>query len=115
MLAVVKWLFQKINTFPKQQRFVLGQQIETCSVRCFTLVIEANNMDSPEDAIDKLKKLNINLDILRGLLRIAGELRFISLKSLGYITEQIDEVGRICGSWIRGQKKVLSSKLKSES
>jgi hypothetical protein len=27
MLEVISWLFEKVNTFPKKQRFVLGQQI----------------------------------------------------------------------------------------
>jgi len=28
MLETTVWLFDKVNTFPKKQRFVLGQQIE---------------------------------------------------------------------------------------
>lgn len=43
MLEVVLWLFEKINTFPKKQRFVLGQQIENSALTCLRLIIEANN------------------------------------------------------------------------
>lgn len=43
MLEVVLWLFEKVNTFPKKQRFVLGQQIENSALACLRFIIEANN------------------------------------------------------------------------
>ncbi len=43
MLEVVLWLFEKANTFPKKQRFVLGQQIENSALICLRFIIEANN------------------------------------------------------------------------
>ena len=44
MLEVVLWLFEKVNTFPKKQRFVLGQQIENSALMCLRYIIEANNV-----------------------------------------------------------------------
>ena len=46
MLEVVLWLFEKVNTFPKKQRFVLGQQIENSALVCLRYIIEANNAGS---------------------------------------------------------------------
>ena len=46
MLEVLAWLFEKVNTFPKKQRFVLGQQIETSALLCLRHIIEANNAGS---------------------------------------------------------------------
>ncbi len=37
MLDVTTWLFLRVNTFPKAQRFVLGQQIALTSLR---LIVE---------------------------------------------------------------------------
>ncbi len=42
MLEVAKWLFDCVNTFPKKQRFVLGQQIENSALVIIRLIIEAN-------------------------------------------------------------------------
>jgi len=46
MLEISVWLFDKVNTFPKKQRFVLGQQIENSGLACLRLIIEANNVIS---------------------------------------------------------------------
>lgn len=44
MLEVVLWLFEKVNTFPKKQRFILGQQIENSALLSLRYIIEANNV-----------------------------------------------------------------------
>lgn len=99
MLDVMLWLFEKVNTFPKKQRFVLGQQIENSSLSAYRLVIEANNSSSPQESLRKLEQLNVELEVLRGLLRVAFEMKFITAKSLGFVIMKIDEVGKMRGSW----------------
>ncbi|MBN9397936.1 diversity-generating retroelement protein Avd [Candidatus Saccharibacteria bacterium] len=101
MLEVQQWIFDKVNTFPKKQRFVLGQQIETSALACLRLIIQANNLKNPEKTLLKLDDLNTELEVLRGLLRIGFEMKFLSAKSLGHITKRIDEVGKMTGGWIK--------------
>ena len=48
-----------------------------------------------------LDELNIELEMLRSLLRVAQQLNFMSAKSLGYSIEQIDEIGRMRGGWAK--------------
>ena len=104
MLEVALWLFEKANTFPKKQRFVLGQQIENSTLTCIRLIIEANETRSPQIILQKLYALDIELEVLRSLLRIAYELHFMKANSLGYITAQIDEVGKMRGGWAKRYK-----------
>lgn len=52
-------------------------------------------------ALEKLHALNVELEMLRSLLRVAYEVQFMSGKSLGFIIGQIDEVGRMRGGWAR--------------
>ena len=101
MLEVTVWLFEKVNTFPKKQRFVLGQQIENCSLNCLRFIIEANDADNSEATLYKLDKLNVELAVLRDLVRMAYELKFLKAESLQYIIMQIDEVGKMRGGWIK--------------
>ena len=49
MLEIVLWLFEKVNTFPKKQRFVLGQQIENSALNCLKFIIEANNAGATQN------------------------------------------------------------------
>ena len=101
MLDIVIWLFQKIIKFPQKQRFVVGQQIEISALTCLRYIIEANNAGAGPVALEKLTALNVELEMLRSLLRVAFEVGFMSGKSLGFITSQIDEVGRMRGGWAR--------------
>ena len=102
------WLFEKVNTFPKKQRFVLGERIENSTLTCIRLIIEANETSSPQIILQKLYALNIELEVLRSLLRIAYELHFMKANSLGYITAQIDEVGKMRGGWVKRYKSSKS-------
>ncbi len=99
MLEVNCWLFEKVNTFPKKQRFILGQQTENSCLNCLRLIIEANNARSKDTTLRKLDALNVELDVLRSLLRMAYEIHFMNGQSLGYIIGQIDEIGRMRGGW----------------
>ena len=47
MLDIELWLFEKVNNFPKKQRFVLGQEIERSVLSCQRYIIEANNARTP--------------------------------------------------------------------
>lgn len=106
MLEVTLWLFEKVNTFPKKQRFVLGQQIENSALATLRLIIEANNARGQRATLARLDALNTELEVLRSLLRVAYEMRFMKASALGFITGQIDEVGRMRGGWA---KRYISS------
>lgn len=101
MMDVLIWIFPKINTFPKKQRFVLGQQIENTSLGILKLIIQANNEKNKTKKSEYLERMNTELEILRSLLQVSQELKFISFKSLEYIVNQIDEVGRMRGGWAK--------------
>lgn len=109
MLAVTSWLFEKVNTFPKKQRFILGQQIENSALNCLRAIIEANNARSSEATLRKLDVLNVELEVLRSLLRVAYEVKFIKGTSLGYIVAEIDEVGKMRGGWAKRYVAISSA------
>ncbi len=101
MMEVLLWLFQKVNSFPKKQRFVLGQRIENTGLEILKLIIQANNEKNIAKKMQSLKEINTQLEVLRSLLQISHELKFMNAKSLGFIISQIDEVGRMLGGWMK--------------
>ena len=102
MMDILLWLFPKVNTFPKKQRFVIGQQVENSGLEILKLIIHANNEKNPAKKLQYLDEMNTELEILRSLLQISQELKFMSAKSLEHIIIQIDEVGRMMGGWAKG-------------
>lgn len=105
MLRIISWLFQKVNTFPKKQRFILGQQIENSALTCLRLIVEANNLGQSREVLGRLSALNVELEVLRSLLRVAYDVQFMTAKSLAYAIGEIDEVGRMRGGWARRYKQ----------
>ncbi len=101
MMEVLLWLFQKINSFPKKQRFVLGQRIENTGLEILKLIIQANNEKNTAKKLQHIKEINTQLEILRSLLQIALDLKFMNARSLEFIITQIDEVGRMLGGWAK--------------
>ena len=52
-------------------------------------------------ALKSLDELNVELEVLRGLLRVGYELHFYKANSLGFIIKKIDEVGKMRGGWAK--------------
>lgn len=51
--------------------------------------------------LKSLDALNVELEVLRGLLRVAYEVQFLKASSLAFIIGKIDEVGKMRGGWAK--------------
>jgi len=95
---LILWLYPTVNKFPKSQRFVLGQRIETVSLGILEKIIAANQSRAKTAY---LKKTSIELDILRYLVRLSKDLHFISLRQYEFAAQKINEIGKMLGGWIK--------------
>lgn len=91
---LILYLFPIVNRFPKSQRFVLGQQIENSLVEIAKMIVEANKR---RNKLNVLYNMDVELEKLRLLVRLAKDLRFLSVKRYGLIAEKLDEIGRLLG------------------
>lgn len=64
------------------------------------MLIKANYS---KQKVDLLKEANIGLEILRHLIRLSYDLRFISTEKYEYISREINQIGKLIGGWIRQQ------------
>ena len=88
------WLFNKINTFPKKQKFILGEQIGKLSLEILNDLIILQYTPALEKK-EKVKAFNLKLEFFRSLMRLAYEMKFLSHKSFLFQESKIDEVGRM--------------------
>jgi len=95
---LILWMYPLINKFPKKQRFVLGQQIENTILEILKGIIEANQ---ERDKLAYLKKISVELDKLRILVRLSKDLRFISIRQYSFAAEKINEIGKMLGGWMK--------------
>ena len=95
---LILWLYPTVNKFPRSQRFVLGQQIENTILEILKGIIEANQ---ERNKLAYLKKISVELDKLRILVRLSKDLRFISIRQYSFAAEKINEIGKMLGGWIK--------------
>jgi len=95
---LILWFFPIINKFPKKQRFVLGQQIENELLEIIKDIILANN---ERNKTEILKRISVRLDTLRILVRLAKDLRFLSIKQYENAAVKINEIGRLLSGWMK--------------
>jgi four helix bundle protein len=95
---LIIWIFPMINRFPKKQRFVLGQQIENELLGIIKDIILANN---ERNKTEILKRISVRLDTLRILIRLAKDLKFLSIKQYGNAAVKMNEIGKLLSGWMK--------------
>jgi len=91
-------LYKLVPTFPKAQRFVLGQRIENAAVDFLYAIDEAN---TPRERATALRRASVALDRLRLLLRIATDLGFMPVTRHEALFTTLGALGRQVGGWIK--------------
>jgi four helix bundle protein len=94
------YAFPIINRFPKNQRFVLGQQMQNCMLDIAQLIVQAN---AEHNKGRTLWQIDNELEKLRLLTRLAKDLNIMAVKQYGLMGERISEIGRLLGGWIKSQ------------
>ena len=91
--------FPIVSRFPRDQRFVLGQQIQNQMVEIGKMLVHANKLKQKRG---KLYEIDIEREKLRLLVRRARDLGFLTTRKYSHHCEQIEEIGRLLGGWLKG-------------
>ena len=94
----VLWLVPTVEKFPRNQRFLLGDRIQTTVLDVTEGIVEATY--SAQSA-PILRQVNLALEKLRLLFRLAKDLRYLDLRRYEFAARSIDEIGRLIGGWIK--------------
>lgn len=92
----VKWLLERVEAFPKNQRFVFGQRIADRALDILEALVEASY--SPRKA-DLLARANRELEVLRWLIRMATDLKLFTPRQYEHCCISLNECGRMIGGW----------------
>ena len=93
-----KWLLERVEAFPKNQRFVFGQRIADRTLDILEVLVEASY--SPRKA-DLLARANRELEVLRWLIRMATDLKLFTPKQYEHCCISLNECGRMIGGWCK--------------
>ena len=100
LVEVVGWTLDRTAGLPKSHRFTFGERVDRLTLDCLELTIEAVYA-APEQKVAPLRRVNLNLEKLRVLWRLMCDRRWISQQQLFFVSQKLDELGRMIGGWIK--------------
>jgi four helix bundle protein len=96
--AFMLWLFHHTGGFPKHERFRLAKRIDDA---LFDFHIAISQAVYKDHAAEHLRHADAHLQLLRTYLRLALELKYTHPDQFRYAAEQLEEIGRLLGGWMK--------------
>lgn len=98
----ILWLIPKLEKFPRSQKFLLADRIETLLLDILELLVGAAYS---KNKIPLLRDVNLKLEKLRYLVRLSKDLKLLNIKSYEFSSRALDEIGKTIGGWIKYSKR----------
>ena len=98
MNGFLRWLAPTLEKFPRSQKFLLGDRIQTTALDVLERLIEATYS---RDRAQPLRAANLGVEKLRHLLRLAFDLRHLDQRRYEFAARELDAIGRQIGAWVR--------------
>ena len=96
----VVWLLQRTARFPKHYRHSLTLKLEGACLD-FLRILHTANARRARARRDALDAADVELNVIRALLRIALDLKLLSAGTWEHAVRLADELGRLIGGWKR--------------
>jgi 23S rRNA-intervening sequence protein len=92
------WLLHHIKQYPREERFRLTARIEQVLFTFYESLLYAAKTN---ETSHYLRKADAEFDMLRTYLRFAVELKYTSSEQYQYIAQQMTEIGKLLGGWMK--------------
>jgi len=89
-----------LKLFPKSERYALGQKIEKSILETIELSLKTV-YSSKQEKLLFLKEVDSKVKLLKTLIRLANEIKAIDNKKYFFLQENLQEIGRMIGGWIK--------------
>ena len=97
----ILWFLPKIEKFPRNYKFLLGDRIIQIQLDLLEHLIEAYYR---RDKVSNLKAANVQIEKLRHLLKICVAMKFLTFDQLEFATRALNDLGGMVGGWIKQQE-----------
>lgn len=99
---MIEYGYAALRQFPKSERHTLAAEIKTSMYELLKLIIRANKRYFKKTT---LQDMDVELENLRYLIRLANSLRFLPFKQYEHWSKRLDELGRMLGGWFKSIEK----------
>ena len=93
---VTKWMLERVDSFPKNQRFIFGQRLADRAMNILEVLVEAAY--SPRKAA-LLARANRDIEVMRWLVRMATDRKVLTPRQYEHCCLSLAECGRMVGGW----------------
>jgi hypothetical protein len=104
LVAAYKVWHSFLPRVPKDARYTLGVKIDGLLVETIDFIFTAAYLGSNQK-LQYLPRAAAKLDLVKFFLQITWEIKAIDNKQYALISEQLDEIGKMLGGWIRQIQK----------
>lgn len=94
------WLIPLVQKYPRAHRFGLAERIHRLALDFQDALTEAGKSRGRE-RFACLRRADVLLAQLRIWLRLSSDLQLISLRQYEHAAQQLVEIGRMLGAWIK--------------
>lgn len=96
MYQFVMWLVPTVDKFPRAQKFLLGDRMQSTALDALEGLVEAAYTKARGPI---LARVNLGLEKLRYLLRLSKDLQYLDLRRYEFAARALEEIGRMVGGW----------------
>jgi len=97
---LLTWLLPLTMGFPRSQRFVVTQRLQSAALNFQERVLEAN-VQRGQARAERLRAADVELYKLRVYLRLCERWRWLSKGQYLHASESVAEIGRLLGGWLK--------------
>lgn len=92
------YLYQCLQQYPKSEKYALAADTKTAAYELLRLLITANKRYHKKTI---MQDADIQLGILRHLIRLGKDLGFLPIKRFEVISGMTTEIGKMLGGWMK--------------
>lgn len=96
----ISWLLPLAEKFPRSQRFVVTQRLQSAALNFQESIIEANSLRGASRA-EKLRAADTELRKVRLYLRLCEKWEWINSGQYHHVSAMISEIGKLLGGWLK--------------
>jgi hypothetical protein len=96
----VSWLLPRAQSFPRPQRFVVTQRLQSAALDFQELIVDAD-VARGAGRLERLRRADAALNKVRLYLRLCREWNWLTPGQYQHAAQMVAEMGRLLGGWIR--------------
>ncbi len=97
-----KWVLERVENFPKSQRFVLGQRLANQAMDILELLVAATYTRKKADI---LADANQKMEVLRWVVRMCKDRKLLTPAQFEFSARALNECGKMVGGWWKQSAK----------